>query len=47
MDGAIRPSSYERFKDLPKGSEAFGVVEDDFSSFSQVLVDEIQDFGFA
>jgi len=47
MDGAVRPGSHECFEYLPEGSEAFGVVEDDFSSFGQVLVDEIQDFGFA
>ena len=45
--GAVRPGGYERFKDLPEGSEAFGVAEDDLSSFGQVLVEEIQDFGFA
>ena len=47
VDGAVRPGGYERFKDLPEGSEAFGVAEDDLSSFGQVLVEEIQDFGFA
>jgi hypothetical protein len=45
--GAVRPDGNERFKDLPEGSEAFGVAEDDLSSFGQVLVKEIQDFGFA